>query len=250
MLVLSRREGQRVHFPTLDVSVEVLLIKGNQIRLGIHAPDEVRVLRDELLPQQLQTSSKPKDTSARCAWNHDQRGRMNSAMMGLYLAEKQLQNGLTGDAETTLREAIHVLESLDRDFAAKETAKTNHGRHALLVEDDLNEEALLASYLRLSGFQVHTVHDGYEALEFLSQHDRPDFVLLDMRLPRLDGPSTVTAIRRNPAYEGLRIFAVTGAESDELRRTSMNPIEVDAWFRKPVNAARLVEAMSAMRSTN
>ena len=48
MLVLSRKLGERIVINN-DIVIEVLSIKGNQIRLGINAPSGVRILREELL---------------------------------------------------------------------------------------------------------------------------------------------------------------------------------------------------------
>ena len=98
-------------------------------------------------------------------------------------------------------------------------------------------------------FRVETVHDGYEALEFLEGHQRPDFLLLDMRLPRFDGAATVEAIRLNPAYCALNIIAVTGSSPAEFELSAAGR-GVDAWFQKPVNPKRIVEAMSTMASRN
>lgn len=50
MLVLSRRPGEQLHIGT-DIIVEVLDISGTQVRLGITAPREVTVLREELLDE-------------------------------------------------------------------------------------------------------------------------------------------------------------------------------------------------------
>jgi carbon storage regulator CsrA len=237
MLVLSRRPGQRVLFPDLNVVVQVLPCKGSTIRLGIEAPEGVSVLREEL------AATAPATAGRRD--RHDLRGRLNTLAMALHVVEKQLTSGLIADAERTLREAQDVLEQLSlpaerppRPAAARKPIE------ALLVEDNPNEEALLSSYLRLSGFRVETVHDGYEALEFLAGHKRPDFLLLDMRLPRYDGPATVAAIRQNPAYRGLRIFAVTGSSPAEFN-LPIGEMGVDAWFQKPLNPKRIVEAMSA-----
>jgi carbon storage regulator len=49
MLVLSRKPGQKVVIPSIDVVIEVLEIKGNTVRLGIKAPRHVSVVREELL---------------------------------------------------------------------------------------------------------------------------------------------------------------------------------------------------------
>ena len=48
MLVLSRRENEKVVFANLGVSVEVLRVAGKVVRLGIQAPAEIQILREEL----------------------------------------------------------------------------------------------------------------------------------------------------------------------------------------------------------
>ena len=49
MLVLSRRVQEKIYLPTVNVVVQVLAVGPNMVRLGIEAPPEVRVLREELL---------------------------------------------------------------------------------------------------------------------------------------------------------------------------------------------------------
>jgi carbon storage regulator len=48
MLVLSRRVGEKILFPEQNIVVQVLAVKGGAIRLGIDAPPEVKVFREEL----------------------------------------------------------------------------------------------------------------------------------------------------------------------------------------------------------
>lgn len=113
---------------------------------------------------------------------------------------------------------------------------------ALVVEDDANESALLAAVLRLSGFRVDTASDGCHALDYLATHKRPDVVLLDMRMPRCDGPTTISKIRSNPELSGLRVVAVSGSRSSEVG-VSTGPQGVDRWFCKPVDPSRLVHEL-------
>ena len=48
MLVLSRKETDKILFPSLGITVEVLRVQGNKTRLGIQAPEDVPILRDEI----------------------------------------------------------------------------------------------------------------------------------------------------------------------------------------------------------
>ena len=48
MLVLSRRENEEILFPELGITLKVIKTKGNQVRLGISAPQSIKVLRGEL----------------------------------------------------------------------------------------------------------------------------------------------------------------------------------------------------------
>ena len=48
MLVLSRRKDESIVLPELGITIEVIRVKGNKVRLGIKAPDSVRILRSEL----------------------------------------------------------------------------------------------------------------------------------------------------------------------------------------------------------
>jgi len=51
MLVLSRGTSDRISFPSLGISIEVLKLAGNRARIGIDAPKQIRVVRDELLSE-------------------------------------------------------------------------------------------------------------------------------------------------------------------------------------------------------
>jgi CheY-like chemotaxis protein len=159
-----------------------------------------------------------------------------------------LQAGLEADAQQTLDGALRDFTALDQELAAV-SAKPKRIIRALLVEDNRNESALLAEFLRLHGVKVETVCDGQDALDYLKSHDRPDVILIDMRMPRCDGPTTVTAIRQDASYEGLKVFAVTGADPQECD-TEVGVRGVDRWFTKPVNPARLVREMNSSLGLN
>ena len=183
--------------------------------------------------------------------NHRQRNRLHTAALAVHLAQKQLQAGLAKDAEATLSEALNEYARMDEELAA-ESKKSMPGKreiHTLLVEDDANESALLAAFLRLHGIQVEVANDGQDALDYLRSHDRPDVILLDMRMPRCDGPATLAAIRANAQYEGTKVFAVSGADPQECP-FPMGSRGVDGWFRKPVNPRKLIDQMNSVLGLN
>ena len=206
MLVLSRRPNEKIVFPTLGITVEVCSINRNVVRVGIDAPPDVPILRKEIATSEAWFHS---ETSAKL--RHRTRNRLHTASLAVHLAQKQLQAGLDDEADATLAEALREFSALDQEMA---TENANREIRALLVEDNCNESALLAEFLRLHGIKVETACDGQDALDYLRSHERPDVILLDMRMPRCDGPTTIAAIRQNAAYEGLKVFAVSGADPD------------------------------------
>jgi CheY-like chemotaxis protein len=111
-----------------------------------------------------------------------------------------------------------------------------------LVEDNPNERELLATFLRMAGLSVDTAGDGADALGYLHSHARPDVILLDMGMPRCDGPTAVRAIRQEPALAGVKIVAVTGHAAEEFDLKA-GPGGVDRWFQKPVDPAVLVREL-------
>jgi CheY-like chemotaxis protein len=117
----------------------------------------------------------------------------------------------------------------------------------LLVDDSVNERTLLAELLQLSGFDVFAVPDGREALHFLRTNRRtPDFILLDMCMPNMDGVETVAEIRSDPelCVADFKLFAVSGADRNELQ-VEIGPNGVDRWFSKPVDAKFLIREMTS-----
>ncbi|MHB8973360.1 MAG: response regulator [Pirellulaceae bacterium] len=243
MLVLSRREDDKIVFPNLGITVEVLRIAGRSVKLGVTAPRNVRVLRHELADNAEPVESLIADMTAGPFSNHALRNRLNTATIGLSLVQKQLELGRLEAADESLEKVLAEFQSLDNDLAHMPTVQGAHSRKALLVEDDANESELLAGFLRLSGFTVDRASDGCDALEYLAEHVQPDVVLLDMQMPRCDGPTTIQAIRRNPSYAGLKVFAVSGRVPADVGVT-VGPTGVNRWFRKPLNPQSLVAELN------
>lgn len=248
MLVISRRAEQKVLFPELGVTVQVLRIQGNIVKIGIDAPRDLTIVREEIAADVLGTLS-PSEFAAESARQrrHAIRNRLNIATLSLHVLGKKLESGGLADAETMVQKALAELDALNREL---EGARHHVGPNAvarrvraLLVEDDSNERELLAGLLRMSGMTVATAADGIEAIEYLDAHERPDVVLLDMRMPRCSGPRTLQDIRANPRHEGLPILAVSGSSPEELG-VPIGPGGVAQWVPKPLNPQHLLRVIS------
>jgi CheY-like chemotaxis protein len=82
-------------------------------------------------------------------------------------------------------------------------------------------------------------------LTYLAASGKPDLILLDMLMPRCDGPTTVRTIRRNPRFEGMRIFAVSGTAPSDLG-VELGPQGIDRWFQKPLDPEKLVSELQSV----
>ena len=248
MLVLTRRADQKIVFPTVGITIDVLRIKGNVVKIGIEAPTDIQVLRHEIaegLPPETFAKAGPPPVSR--DERHNLRNRLNAATLALHLLRRQLDTSHFDDAESTLLKIVEEFGILEKELNVA-TSIASRGT-ALVVEDDRNECELLAGFLRLSGFDVTAVADGADALEHLASNGKPDVVLLDMLMPRCNGARTVEIIRRNPQFAGLKVFAISGTAPSELG-VSTGPRGVDRWFAKPINPETLVSEMRRELATH
>ena len=245
MLVLSRKENERVLFPHLGIALQILRVGGGKVRLGIEAPDDVSVVRHEIASQQQLAEFVERIKQTAGSSNHAVRNHLHATLLGLCLVHEQLSRNMVPDAEETLERLIRNMKGLDSELGVlQRRADGNTRRKALVVEDNSNERGLLTGYLSLSGFDVDSVDDGVKALDYLASHDRPDAVVMDMQLPRLNGAAAVGVLRSDPRFRGLKVYAVSGLERSDLR-VPLGPDGVDHWFTKPLDPRQLVERINA-----
>jgi carbon storage regulator CsrA len=253
VLVLSRRPNEKILFPAQHIAIQIVSIKSGLVRLGIEAPRDVTVLRQEVHDRVAHwgTPEPRADLPGGLReLRHLVSNRLQIAGLGLSAVSRQLEAGQTQEAEATLaklKEDLRLLQQrLKGDVGEAPRSPAPNAacsRRALLVEDNANERELLARFLRLAGVDVDTASDGSDALDYLRTRGRPDVVLLDMGLPRCDGPTTVRAIRQDPVCSGLKIFAVTGHAREEFALDN-GPAGIDRWFQKPIDLAALVVGLN------
>ena len=244
MLVLTRKETEKILFPTLGVSVEVLRIRGNKARIGIEAPSEIPVVRQELSGlKSVEFTSEVPPAVQLSRLLRAVRQRLDRASLSLNLLHRHLENSGDGEAQQLVLDVFRELESLDRDSGEAVEPPPLQAPRALLIEDDENQRELLGGFLRLSGLDVTLSCDGQDALDYLSLHAPPDVVLLDMMMPRRDGPSFVRQVRATAGLSELKLFAVSGTDPASLGVTT-GAGGIDGWFPKPIDVERLVQVVT------
>jgi PAS domain S-box-containing protein len=119
-------------------------------------------------------------------------------------------------------------------------------RRILVVDDNRDAAATLAMMLSLLGHDTRIAHDGLEALE-LAEAFRPDVVLLDIGLPKLNGYDACRRIRQQSWGKDTFIVAVTGWGQDEDRRRSQEA-GFNGHLVKPIELAALEKLLAEWRS--
>lgn len=120
-------------------------------------------------------------------------------------------------------------------------------RSILLIEDNPDDVALTLRALKKNILNEVTVAaDGAEALELLgAQGPLPGLILLDLKLPKVDGLEVLRRIRASDRTEIIPVVVLTGSELDEDIIASYRN-GANAYVRKPVKFSDFVEAISTL----
>jgi two-component system response regulator len=121
----------------------------------------------------------------------------------------------------------------------------------LLVEDNDEDLELTMHVLKTEKLanQIHVARDGEEALEFLlgagaSARTRPKLVLLDLKLPKIDGMQVLKQIKANPRTKNIPVVILTSSKEE---RDLVNGYQLGAnsYIQKPVDFAQFRQTIKA-----
>ncbi len=123
-------------------------------------------------------------------------------------------------------------------------------RHILLVEDNPDDEVLTLRALRKHNIasEITVARDGVEALDFLFGHDErdtttmPSLVLLDLKLPKVDGLEVLRRIRSDERTRLLPVVIFTSS-NEEQDILECHTLGANSYIRKPVDFNHLSEAL-------
>lgn len=118
--------------------------------------------------------------------------------------------------------------------------------NVLLIEDD-HDDAEMTIYTldKVAGMDITHVDDGHEAIQYLLGNDqvRPDIVLLDLRMPRVDGVEVLRAIKKDTRTSAIPVIAFISSPSGKTYLESFK-LQADAYLEKPISVQTFLEAVT------
>lgn len=109
----------------------------------------------------------------------------------------------------------------------------------LIIEDTEDNLVLISVLLTKAGYSVRAARSGVEGVE-MALRQRPDFILLDIQLPDIDGYEVVARLRRSGINGGLPIIAMTSYAMTGDRERLL-AAGCSGYIEKPIDPLRVVE---------
>jgi chemosensory pili system protein ChpA (sensor histidine kinase/response regulator) len=115
---------------------------------------------------------------------------------------------------------------------------------ALVVDDSITVRRVTERFLQRNGMRVVTAKDGLDAISVMAEH-RPDVILLDIEMPRMDGYEFASHVRNDERVANVPIIMVTSRVGDKHRARAIE-LGVNDYLGKPYRDAQLLDAISRL----
>jgi CheY-like chemotaxis protein len=110
----------------------------------------------------------------------------------------------------------------------------------LVVEDDVATRSALADILEIEGYNVATVGNGREALEYAQDNPAPCLIILDLMMPEMDGWEFRARQKKHPKLAESPVFVLTASG-----RQATKGFDADMILHKPIDVDRLLSAIES-----
>ncbi len=151
--------------------------------------------------------------------------------------------GLNSGSTFTLRLPLHQTRlARARDEEPAPPVTPGLTRRVLIADDNVDSAESLAMLLRLHGHHVEVVHDGAEAIRRLDEL-RPQFALIDIGMPKINGYEVARRTRSEPWGAAIRLIALTGWGQEQDRREALEA-GFDDHLVKPVDTGVVLRTLA------
>ena len=117
----------------------------------------------------------------------------------------------------------------------------------LLVDDEPSIVKMVGKRLEIEGFDVLIAMDGQDGLS-KAQTERPDLIVLDLMLPKLNGYEVCTMLKQDARYQKIPVVLFTAKAQEKDEKLGME-CGANAYVRKPFRAQELLEKIRALLAT-
>ncbi len=134
-------------------------------------------------------------------------------------------------------------KALDMQEAERRHEQERRLPRILVVDDSVTVRKVTTRLLERHGMEVFTAKDGVHAMETLQDH-RPDVMLLDIEMPRMDGFEVASLVRHDTRLKDIPIIMITSRTGDKHRERAMS-IGVNEYLGKPFQEDRLLDCINS-----
>lgn len=131
-----------------------------------------------------------------------------------------------------------------RQAAANEEVEADRPPLVMVVDDSVTVRKVTSRLLERNGMNVVTAKDGVDAIAQLQEH-RPDIMLLDIEMPRMDGFEVATLVRHDERLKDLPIIMITSRTGEKHRERAM-AIGVNQYLGKPYQESLLLDTIAQL----
>jgi chemosensory pili system protein ChpA (sensor histidine kinase/response regulator) len=114
----------------------------------------------------------------------------------------------------------------------------------MVVDDSITVRRVTQRLLERNGMRVLTARDGMDAMALL-QENRPDIILLDIEMPRMDGYEVASQVRADPVHHNVPIIMITSRVGDKHRARAIE-LGVNDYLGKPYQESQLLNAIAPL----
>ena len=118
----------------------------------------------------------------------------------------------------------------------------------LIVDDEPDLLELVRDTLEMAGYTVITASDGEEGLKSITE-DSPDLVILDIKMPKIDGMEVLERVRKNPLLNELPVIMLTSLKGEGIIREAKE-VGANDYIVKPFNQIDLLNRVKRVISSS
>lgn len=115
----------------------------------------------------------------------------------------------------------------------------------ILIADDEHKIVMTLEYaFRKAGYEIFIARDGTEVLEII-QNDKPDLILLDIMMPKLDGFSTLNQIKSQEKFKDIKVIFLSAKAGENDIQKGLD-LGADDYITKPYSIKKLLERVEEL----